>query len=425
MTPPRPRLLTDPEGTQPQTLEAYRATGGYRGLGQVLAAGDPESFRNAVDASGLRGRGGACFPTGRKWHLAAAAEADQCFVVANGGEHEPGSEKDKHLVARYPHSVLEGMLLCGYATGATKGYLYLIEDMDLQVSAGEAAIAEARQAGLLGADIQGTGFSFDVEIHKAPTTYVAGEESAALDSIEGGPGKPRTKPPYPGEAGLWGKPTTVNNVETLAHAAWIAREGAEAFASIGTEHSKGTMLFTLGAEVARPGVYERPFGISFRELIEGAGGGLADGKPVGPDTVRAIHPAMSAAFLGPEHLDAPICVEGLKELGSSPGSGGVRVVRNGDDVVALLQHTAKFFMDEQCGQCPACRMATNQFVHILGAVQAAKGPGYDAKLRKLAKFNRGKGKCSLIEMASAPVISGLDVFSAELADAAGPAPEGA
>lgn len=408
-----PLLLTRPADAPRQDLAAYRAVGGYRALEHVLRLRAPLVVREHVQAAGLRGRGGAAFLVARKWQLAAERQADVKYVVANGGEHEPGSDKDKHLVEKYPHAVLEGLLLCAYATGASRGYLYLIEDMAGPIASAQSAIDELRAAGLLGDRILGE-FSFDVAIHRAPTTYVAGEETAALDSIEGGPGKPRVKPPYPGESGLFGKPTTVNNVETLAHVPVILRHGVAAYSAIGTGDSKGTMLFTLGQQVRRPGVYELPFGATYRQLLEECGGGLRSGR-----AVRAILPALSCAFLGAEHLDTPISHEGLRALGSSPGCGGVRFVEDGDDVVALVAGIAQFFMDEQCGLCPACRMETNQIVHVLGGVRAGKGPGYAEKIGKVVDFARGKGRCSLIAMAAAPVTSALRLFAEDFARVAG------
>src|SRR5262249_28364826 len=244
---------------------------------------------------------------------------------------------------------------------------------------------------------------------------VAGEETAALASIEGQPAKPRRKPPFPGERGLFGRPTTVNNVETLAHVPGIVRDGAAAFAAIGTAGSKRTLLFTLGDEVARPGVCALPFGSSYRQLLERCGGGLRSGG-----RVRAVLPAMSCAFLPAEHLDAPIALETLRALGTSPGCGGVRFVDDATDVVALTLEIARFFMREQCGQCPPCRMETNQFVHVLERVRAGGGPGYADRLQKLADVNRKKGNCSLIEMAAAPVLSAVRTFAGEFAAAAGP-----
>jgi NADH-quinone oxidoreductase subunit F len=399
-------LLPERAHSRPETLAEYEARGGYRGLRAWLARADRAALVAEVANAGLRGRGGAAFPTARKWQLAAAATADEKFVVANGGEHEPGSSKDKVLVERHPHAVLEGLLLAGLATGATRGWLYLIEDMTGPRAAAEQALRELATTGLP---------AFPIAIHSGPTTYVAGEETAALSAIEGKPAKPRKKPPFPGEAGLFGKPTTVNNVETLAHIAWIAREGAAAFAAIGTTESKGTLLFTLPDGVQRPGVYELPFGATYRELIERCGGGLRPGR-----TLRALLPAMSCGFLLARHLDVKIAYETLRPLGTSPGCGGVRLVDDTTDTVALAVEIAEFFMREQCGQCPPCRMETNQFVHILKAVQAGKGPGYGDKLQKLADFSRKKGFCSLIEMAAAPVLSAVQCFADDFARAAGP-----
>jgi NADH-quinone oxidoreductase subunit F len=400
-------LLPAQPSSRPETFDEYTARGGYTGLRRILQEGTPERLRAEIAASGLRGRGGAAFPTARKWELAAAQGADTRYVVANGGEHEPGSDKDRYLVEHHPHAVLEGLMLAAIATGATKGWLYLIEDMTGPRRSAEQALKELDDARLL---------HMPISIHLGPTTYVAGEETAALNSIEGKPAKPRKKPPFPGESGLFEKPTTVNNTETLAHVAWIARNGAQAFAAIGTAESKGTLLFTLGDEVNRPGVYELPFGATYRELIERCGGGLKSGR-----AIRAVLPAMSCAFLKAEHLDVPIAYETLRPLGTSPGCGGVRIVEEGTDVVALTIEIAEFFMREQCGQCPPCRMETNQFAHILKAVQAGKGPGYEDKLKKLAEFTRKKGFCSLIEMAAAPVLSAVECFAADFAAAAGSA----
>ena len=410
-----PLLLVRPASAPPEPLREYRARGGYSALQQALSDNRPDALTASIEAAGLRGRGGAAFPTARKWQLAAANTSPEKYVIANGGEHEPGSDKDRHLLAKYPHSILEGLLLCGFATGARQGWLYLIEDMRQQIDASENALDELRDTGLLGAGILDSDFEFEIRTHLAPTTYVAGEETAAIASIEGQEAKPRKKPPFPGEHGLFGQPTTVNNVETLAHAAWIVQHGAEAFRAIGTAQSKGTALFTLGEEVNEPGVYELPFGATYRQLIESCGGGLASGRPI-----RAVLPAMSCGLLSADHLDTPIAYETLAELGTSPGCGGVRVIEEGQDTVALTLEIAQFFMREQCGQCPACRMQTNQFVHILEAVQKGLGPGYAEKLDKLAKFSAKKGSCSLIEMAAAPVLSAVRLFADDFAHAAGP-----
>ncbi len=409
-----PILLTCDPGSPRQDLAAYCEEGGYAAIAQALAEMTPDAVIDEIEAAGLRGRGGAAFPAAIKWRLAAEAESEAKYVVANGGEHEPGSDKDKYLTAFYPHKILEGMLLCGYATGANVGYLYLIEDMVPQIVAAEAAIQEMRDADLLGDRILDSEFGFDVLVHRAPRTYVAGEETAAIDSIEGGPGKPRKKPPYPGVVGVNGKPTTVNNVETLAHVPAIVRNGAQWYTAIGTAGSNGTMLFTLGIQVHNPGVYELPFGATFRDVIYGCGGGPKSGK-----ALRAILPALSCGFLAAEHLDVPIDHESLKALGTSPGCGGVSFIEEDDDVLARLTEIAKFFMAEQCGQCPPCRMETNQLVHILDGVRAGKGRGYDTQIAKITRFAKGKGHCSLIEMAAASITSAVELFADDFAAAAG------
>ncbi len=413
-------LLTQSPESESQSLQSYQEEGGYEALRKALQELSPADVLTAVEESALRGRGGACFPTAIKWRLAAGEESAEKYVIANGGEHEPGSNKDKHLLQFYPHKVLEGMLLCAYATGAQAGYLYVIEDMLKPIAAAKKAMEELRQAkligtGTVGSGILGSNFAFDLQIHLAPTTYVAGEESAAIDSIEQGPGKPRKKPPYPGQAGLHGKPTTVNNVETLAHVPSIVRQGADWYQGIGTSESKGTMLFTLGEQLVNPGVYELPFGATYRQLIYDLGGGPKSGKEI-----RAVLPALSCAFLAAEHLDTPIDHAALKALGTSPGCGGVSLVEEGDDIVQRAQEIAQFFMDEQCGQCPPCRMETNQLVHILKGVQEGKGPGYAAQIQKITNFARGKGHCSLIEMAATPIVSAVKLFAQDFEAKANP-----
>lgn len=395
-------LLTRSADAPPQSLAEYRAEGGYAALAQALARPDPERILAEVEAAVLRGRGGAAFPAARKWRLAAARDAAHKHVLANGGEHEPGSHKDRFLVERYPHVVLEGMLLCGLATGARHLWLYLIEDMVGPIASAERALAELRASGLAA--------GFELQVHLAPTTYVAGEETAAVQSIEGNPAKPRKKPPYPGEAGIRGEPTTVNNVETLAHVPWILRHGAAAYRAIGTPGSHGTMLFTLPPAVARPGVVEVPFGTTWRQLVYDHGGGPRDGR-----AIRALQPALSCGFLAAEHLDTAIDHETCKALGTSPGCGGLSLVLEGDDVIARVLEVAQFFMAEQCGQCPPCRMETNQLVHVLKGVAAGKPGDYAGAIEKVTAFAWKKGWCSLIEMAAAPVKSALRVFAADFA----------
>ncbi len=405
-------LLTDlPEGER-QNFETYCKEGGYEALRQTLGEGrPPQSLIDEVGAGRLRGRGGAGFPVARKWRIAAEIDNEHKFVIANGGEHEPGSKKDHLLLEKYPHKVLEGLLLAAYATGASKGFVYIIDEMEEARASLEEAMEALKREGFLGKRILGTGFDFDLHLHLAPPTYVAGEETAVIDSIEGGPAKPRGKPPFPSEAGLYGKPTTINNVETLAHAAILLRMGGEEYGKIGTEESKGTMLLTLGGRAKSPGVYEVPFGTTYRYLIEELGGGTRSGK-----RIRALQPAMSSAFLGPESLDLPISFEALKAAGSSLGCGGLSWIEEGQDPLPRLMTIAKFFADSQCGQCPPCNMITGNFLHIMEGIKAGKPGDFAGAIEKIAAFAPGKGRCGLPSMDAAPLASAIRLFHRELAE---------
>ncbi len=387
-------LLTRPPDAPPERLDECLAAGGYEGLRKAREIGPDEVIRLVGEAD-LRGRGGAGFPAAKKWALARAAQGAPKYVVANGGEHEPGSRKDRFLVAMYPHRVLEGVAVCAHATGATVAYLYLIEDMADAIESAKTAIEEAQAKALLG----------DLEVHVAlaPTTYVAGEETAALEVIEGKKAWPRRKPPYPGQAGLFGKPTTVTNVETLAWAAGIVRGGADWW-------GPGAMLATLGDDVVRPGVYEVPLGTTFRALIEGCGEGAAGGRPV-----RAILPALSSAFLPASALDLPMTNAAVKAAGSNLGCGGVSILEDGSCVVERLVEISQFFKREQCGQCPPCRMETSTLAAVLEKLTAGTPGDYETQIEKITSFTRGKGNCSLIEMAAAPVLSALRHFPEDFA----------
>lgn len=392
-----PLLLTRAPHAPRETLAEYRSHGGYATLDQDLAA---ESVLAALERGNLRGRGGASFPVARKWRIAAGAHAARKHFVANGGEHEPGSHKDRFLLAHHPHAVLEGLLLGMRTTGASVGWIYVIEDMHAQIKALETALAELRESGV----------NADLRIHRAPTTYVAGEETAALNSIEGKPAKPRQKPPYPGEAGVDGEPTTVNNVETLAHVPALLRLGADAYRGIGRGSSQGTLLITLPANLRKPGVHEVPFGLPLRTLLHELGGGTTSGR-----AIRAVLPAMSSGWIDASQLDTTFDHDALKAIGSSPGCAGMTVLEEGDDPLPLLVANAEFFMKEQCGQCPPCRMETNQIVHVLKGVQAGKGGDFRGAIEKVTSFAHKKGRCSLIEMAATPVLTALAVFARELA----------
>jgi NADH-quinone oxidoreductase subunit F len=386
-------VILFPQGkpTHQETFEEYCAGGGY-------SLSERDILHEVID-SGLRGRGGAGFPVGKKWTIAAETPADKRYVVCNAGEDEPGSFKDRILLEHRPHLVLEGMLIAARAIRAAEIFLYLNETYDECYRRFSAAIEEARP-------------EIKVTIHRAPTVYVAGEDSATLEVLEGRPPKPRQKPPYPATAGLFGKPTIVNNVETLANIPQIVRNGAEWFRGYGTPGSPGTMLFCLGSEMRYPGVYELPFGTPLRHLYEGIGGGLASGK-----RLKAILPGgPSCAFLTPDQLDVSLDPESLKRAGSTLGCG---VMRFYDEDHSMLDETlriAQFFAHESCGQCAACRMETSMLAAMLERIRQGKaGTALFDQFQKILDFNRGKGYCALINMPGPPILSALRLFPSDFA----------
>ena len=396
-----------PEGLE--GLDAYRARGGYQAV-ERLAGLSPREVIAKVEASGLRGRGGAGFPTGRKLALTLECPDTPHYVVMNGGEDEPGSHKDRVLMENVPHLILDGIILAAYAVQAEKAWLYINHGYEAATRAMETAVEEARQAGYCGEDIGGSGFGLEVVLVAAPSNYVAGEDTAALEVIEGKEPLPRQKPPFPVTEGLFGKPSLVNNVETLANIAPVVARGPEWFRSFGGAASPGTMVFSLGDEMRRPGVYELPLGTPLRYLVEECGGGLKSGK-----AVKAILPGgPSSGFLPPDGLDLPLDHDSLREAGSSIGCGVVKVLTEDDSVLDEVARIADFFARESCGQCPACRMETNMLAALLKKVQA--GEGNDALLEQFGKviaFNKGKGFCSLIHMPGPPIESALRLFPEE------------
>ncbi len=396
-----------PEGLE--GLEAYRARGGYQSV-ERLAAVSPDDVIAKVTASGLRGRGGAGFPTGRKLALTRESPEAPHYVVMNGGEDEPGSKKDRVLMENVPHLIVDGIILAAYAVQAEKAWLYINHGYEAATRAVAAAVEEARQAGYCGENVAGSGFNLDIVMVAAPSNYVAGEDTAALEVIEGKDPLPRQKPPFPVTEGLFGKPSLVNNVETLANMAPIVNKGPEAYRSFGTADSPGTMVFSLGDEMERPGVYELPLGTPLRQLLEECGGGLKGGK-----TIKAILPGgPSSGFLLPDKLDVPLDHASVREAGSSIGCGVVKVLTEDDSVLDEVARIADFFARESCGQCPACRMETNMLAALLKKVQA--GQGNDALVEQFGKviaFNKGKGFCSLIDMPGPPIESAVRLFPEE------------
>ena len=393
----------------PEGLDAYRSRGGYQAVDR-LGGLSPQDIIARVDASGLRGRGGAGFPTGKKLALTLESPETPRYVVMNGGEDEPGSNKDRVLMENVPHLLLDGIILSAYAVQAEKAYLYINHGYEAATRSVENAMREAREAGYWGENIAGSGYSLELVLVAAPSNYVAGEDTAALEVIEGKDPLPRPKPPFPVTAGLFGKPSLVNNVETFGNIAPIVSKGPEWFRSFGTGESPGTMIFSLGDEMERPGVYELPLGTPLRHLVEECGGGLKNGK-----RIKAILPGgPSSGFLLPDHLDIPLDHASLREAGSSIGCGVVKVLTEDDSVVDEVVRIADFFARESCGQCPACRMETNMLAALLKKVQ--QGQGNDALTEQFGKviaFNKGKGFCSLINMPGPPIESAVRLFPDE------------
>ena len=406
-----PILLTKGADSGPQTLDEYRAEGGYEALTKALASG-PQQVLGAVVASGLRGRGGAGFPTGQKWSLAAREPGTPKYVVANGGEDEPGSEKDRFLMERYPHKVIEGIVLAAYAIGASEAILYVNALFDGAIAQLETAITDAAAAGYLGSGIGSSSFGLSLRVVPGPREYVAGEDTAALEVIEGRKPLPREKPPFPTSAGLYGKPTVANNVETLAHVPAIVRNGPEWFRGVGTADDPGTMLFTLPRNVRRPGVVELPIGMPLRALIDEHGGGLASGK-----AVRGVLPGgPSSGWIGAEDLDVPLDRESLRAKGSTLGCGVLRILEDGECVVEVLDEITGFFMRESCGQCPTCVMETQTLAKIISQVRTGHATQLLVdQIPRLAAFAEGKGFCSLISMPFPPITSALRLYPEDVA----------
>ena len=390
-------------------LAEYRARGGYEALVKALKT-SPEEVIQIVSAAGLRGRGGAGFPTGKKWQFTRDAPEQPRYLVLNGGEDEPGSKKDRVLLENLPHLVIEGTILAAYAISASKAYLYINAQYDAALKSINDALAEAKSAGYWGENILGSGFSLDFEVIPAPHNYVAGEDTAVLEVIEGKKAWPRQKPPFPVTVGLLGKPTSVNNVETLANVAPIILNGADWYRKFGTAESPGTMIFSLNDDVNRPGIYELPFGTPLRYLIEECGGGMQGGKKI-----KAIMPAApSSAFLSPEQIDTPLDHNSMRDAGSALGCGVVHLIGEGQCVVEEVLRISEFFTAESCGQCPACRMETSTLTLMLKKVQAGQGgtPMLE-QFGKILAFNKGKGFCNLIAMPGPPIESAIKLFPAD------------
>ncbi len=399
------RLLRRIGVVDPTSLQAYRASGGYAGLARAFEIG-PTAVIAEVTSAKLMGRGGAAFPTGRKWGAVAAQPIQPHYLVCNADESEPGTFKDRVLLEGDPFAIVESMTIAAFATGASHGYLYLRGEYPEAQTRVRDAIVQAREAGLLGADISGSGFAFDIELRRGAGAYICGEETALFESIEGKRGEPRNKPPFPVEVGLFGKPTVVNNVETLANIPLILEMGGEAYASIGTDGSTGPRLFCLSGHVERPGTYEVDFGATLRDLIE-----LAGGVQGGRDIRAILLGGAAGVFVGPDALDMPLTFEATRAAGATLGSGVIMVFDETVDLVDTLRRIAQFFRDESCGQCVPCRVGSVRQEELLARL--ASGSRVRPRdeelvlLRDIGQAMRDASICGLGQTASSAIESAL------------------
>jgi NADH-quinone oxidoreductase subunit F len=405
------RLLARVGRVDPTSLDAYRAAGGYAALARALELG-PEAVIAEVTASNLLGRGGAAFPTGRKWAAVQAATGSPKYVVCNADESEPGTFKDRALLEDDPFVVLEAMTIEAFATGASRGYIYLRGEYPLAADRLRGAIAQARTAGLLGPSVLDSSFGFELELRIGAGAYICGEETALFNSIEGKRGEPRNKPPFPVEVGLFGKPTAVNNVETLANVPLILRDGGAAFAAIGTEGSAGPKLFCVSGHVGRPGIYEVPFGTSLRALLQLAGGVPAAAGVTMDAAIRTILLGGAAGvFVGPEALDTALTFEGTRAIGATLGSGVVMVFDQTVDMAGTLRRIAAFFRDESCGQCVPCRVGTVRQEELLARLAAGTPNGSRGDelhlLAEIGQAMRDASICGLGQTASSAIESAV------------------
>ncbi len=393
----------------PENIDEAIGSGAFKGLARALQM-DPKDVIDEVLASGLRGRGGGGFPTGRKWSFASAEKADQKYVVCNGDEGDPGAFMDRSILEGNPFAVLEGMMIAGYAIGATEGYFYVRAEYPIAVNRLRNAIQQMNAMGILGDNIMGSGFSFHAHIRLGAGAFVCGEETALLNSIEGKRGMPRPRPPFPAVKGLWGKPTIVNNVETLACVPYIMREGAAEFASCGTEKSKGTKVFALGGKVNNVGLVEIPMGTTLRELIYDIGGGIPGNKQF-----KAIQTGgPSGGCLTAENLDEPIDFDNLVAKGSMMGSGGAIVMDEDNCMVDVAKFYMEFICDESCGKCSPCRIGTKRMLEILTRITEGNGTMKDFdELEELSRHIKANSLCALGQTAANPVISTLKHFKDE------------
>lgn len=394
----------------PENIDEYIGTNGYQALGKVLLEYTPDQVIQIILDSGLRGRGGGGFPTGLKWKLAKANDADQKYVCCNADEGDPGAFMDRSVLEGDPHVVLEAMAIAGYAIGASQGYIYVRAEYPIAVDRLEIAIQQAREYGLLGKNIFGTEFSFDIDLRLGAGAFVCGEETALMTSIEGHRGEPRPRPPFPAQKGLFQKPTILNNVETYANIPQIILNGPEWFASMGTEKSKGTKVFALGGKIKNTGLVEIPMGTTLREVIEDIGGGIPNGKKF----KAAQTGGPSGGCIPEEHFDIPIDYDNLIRIGSMMGSGGLIVMDEDNCMVDIAKFFLEFTVDESCGKCTPCRVGTKRLLEILDKITKGRGTLEDLdKMEELCHYIKDNSLCGLGQTAPNPVLSTLRYFRDE------------
>lgn len=403
-------ILKDCGVINPEDIEEYIAYGGYKGMEKALCNMMPEDVVAEIKHSRLRGRGGAGYPTGLKWETVYKYVNPQKYVVCNGDEGDPGAFMNRSVLEGNPHSVLEGMIIAAYAIGANKGYAYIRGEYRLAIKRFEIALKQARKMGLLGKNILGTDFSFDVDIRIGAGAFVCGEETALIASIEGQRGNPRPRPPYPAESGLWGKPTLINNVETLANIAPIIVNGGEWFSATGTAKSAGTKVFALAGKVKYSGLIEVPMGTSLREIIFDIGGGIPDDG----EFKAAQTGGPSGGCIPEEFIDVPLDYESLMSLGTIMGSGGLIIMDRSADMVDVARFFMEFCMDESCGKCVPCRVGTKMMHTLLMQIMDGKGTEFDIeRLKELAAYTKEASLCGLGGSAPNPLLSTLRHFRKE------------
>lgn len=394
----------------PEVIEEYIAMDGYAALAKAVTEMTPQQVIDEIKESGLRGRGGGGFPTGIKWSLAAANEADQKYVCCNADEGDPGAFMDRSILEGDPHAILEAMAIAGYAIGASQGYIYIRAEYPIAVKRLEIAIGQAREMGLLGKNIFETGFDFDIELRLGAGAFVCGEETSLMTSIEGHRGEPRPRPPYPAVKGLFGKPTILNNVETYANIAQIILKGADWFKPIGTERSHGTKVFALGGKINNTGLVEVPMGITLREVIEDIGGGVSNGGKF----KAAQTGGPSGGCIPASQMDVKIDYDNLIAIGSMMGSGGLIVMDESTCMVDIAEFFLRFTVDESCGKCTACRIGTRRLLEILEKITSGRGEHGDIeRLESLSAYIKQNSLCALGQTAPNPVLSTLRYFRDE------------